>query len=358
MFGACGKKCRSDGECPQGSRCLGFEQVAGTNSAIAACVSDAVTCADGCPTGDVCPGEATCRTSCAMDGECLVDQRCVQGACVGTDPAHDPGPSSDGGPVDAPRPRDAVGLDAPSPSDAPPETGPGVAPYVADTSTLLLDHFESAVDLPQRTLGVYMRANACSSNGGAGGPPQLVPSLPHLGNALELAPPVAGHGAVACYGSIPDGSASNRFLDGPNGTVELWFYLHQAANGAVILSQSGDPAMTKACSQASFVLDLTASGQLEAAVSANADAGTGGFVVQSPSAVPPQTWTHVAVTWDTTQASLWVGSSRVAMGASLGGVVSNASDMICLGQATEAGAVIDVDELRISNVARASFDVP
>jgi hypothetical protein len=117
MFGACGKKCASDGECPENARCLGFAEAPG--NILAACVLGTLTCKDGCPTGDVCLGN-TCRTACAKDGDCFPDQRCMLGGCVGTNAngMHDPGLSADAAaPMDAP-----LRSDAPRSPDAPPGT--------------------------------------------------------------------------------------------------------------------------------------------------------------------------------------------------------------------------------------------
>jgi hypothetical protein len=125
----------------------------------------------------------------------------------------------------------------------------------------------------------------------------------------------------------------------------------------VLLVQGTDAAQTKACAAASFVLDLNGTGQLEAIAPANADAGASGFALLSGSALPLQTWTHVAVTWDGATASLYVGATRVAMTSATNGPVAGALDFLCLGQPTEASVRIDVDELRISRVARTTFNL-
>jgi hypothetical protein len=87
IYGACSPRCAADRDCDRGERCLRTENGVG-------CVrADSTSCGsdEDCPPGALCFG-ASCRNACDMDGDCLGGQVCREGACTGTDAAHDPAP--------------------------------------------------------------------------------------------------------------------------------------------------------------------------------------------------------------------------------------------------------------------------
>jgi hypothetical protein len=117
IFRVCSPPCRTDADCMDGSRCL--QTQVGT-----ACVADGIaacSAASACPAGSSCES-GFCRNTCRSSADCLSQQQCVAGACVGTDPVHDPGLDAGGGGPDA-SPDTTIADDAPVDSTLPPDTG-------------------------------------------------------------------------------------------------------------------------------------------------------------------------------------------------------------------------------------------
>lgn len=100
LFRVCSSPCEADEDCSPGSRCLATaDGRACVSDAVATCTEDAAAC----PSGTSCTS-GSCRIDCSEDATaCLNGQVCVPelGACVGTDPAFDPG----GGSCEAPETR-------------------------------------------------------------------------------------------------------------------------------------------------------------------------------------------------------------------------------------------------------------
>ena len=93
IFKTCSARCHADVDCDPGFRCLDTDPTsdpACVTSAQARCTSSE------CPTGTICSA-GTCRTSCDESRGCRNDQTCIGGACLGTDPSHDPKVAFDGG---------------------------------------------------------------------------------------------------------------------------------------------------------------------------------------------------------------------------------------------------------------------
>jgi len=93
IFRVCSAACKLDKDCAPGARCLDAGGAAACVQAQnATCTAE--TASSVCPAGAVCDASQVCRNSCA---NCHSDQTCVNGACVGTDPNHDPGAGGSGG---------------------------------------------------------------------------------------------------------------------------------------------------------------------------------------------------------------------------------------------------------------------
>ena len=111
IFRVCNVACHSDGDCAANARCLVTQQgPACVDNGAAGCTSS-----QQCPIGSECKS-GSCRDVCQSAGDCLTGQQCVGGACVGSDPSHDPGLDAGVGPVEAGLPLDGSSGESPDQS--------------------------------------------------------------------------------------------------------------------------------------------------------------------------------------------------------------------------------------------------
>lgn len=232
-------------------------------------------------------------------------------------------------------------VQAPVPRPVPVSTGGSAGAYDFDSDTVLLDHFEGATSA---TLQAYTETNAaCGPAKPAASPAASYLTGPAgLGKALELSPP-AGQ---------PDGSASylryggGQLLSSPNGTIELRVYLTSYASGISLVDQG---PFYGSCAGWTFGMGISQTGQLTAGA-------WEAFNMNSGSAkVPLHTWVHLAVSFGSAGAKLYIDGIQVGNDPSTGRPAPGFSGSLLVRAGTHAGITARIDELRVSNVQRTTF---
>ncbi len=220
-----------------------------------------------------------------------------------------------------------------------------VPAYAPDTNTVLLDHFDGSS--AGSILG--FRAQPC-------GPPNptvppnssFMPSRSDLAQALCLQKPAGEPDFSGSYVKYPGG----QLLSIPNGTVECWVYLEALGtpHNTAIVQQYPYPG---ACAGNTFNIYVNAAGQL------SSDAWNA-FSVNSGSAlVPVKQWFHTAVSWGGAGARLYLNGALVGTDSNTGYLAPGYGGSVIVRAGSELpGASNRVDELRISNVQRTSFNLP
>lgn len=223
--------------------------------------------------------------------------------------------------------------------------GQTVPAYTNDPSTVLLDHFDGT------TAGSLLgfRGQPC-------GPPNpeatpsysYMPSLPDLGQGLSLQNPAGEPEGSGSYVRYPGG----QILSIPNGTAECWVYLEALGtpHNTLIMIQYPYPG---ACAGNTFYLYVNATGQL---ISDAWDA----FSVNSGSVlVPVKEWFHVAVSWGSAGAKLYLNGTLVGTDSNTGFPAPGFGGSLHVRVGSELpGASNRIDELRISSVQRTTFNLP
>ncbi|MFA5026886.1 MAG: LamG-like jellyroll fold domain-containing protein, partial [Candidatus Methylomirabilota bacterium] len=216
-----------------------------------------------------------------------------------------------------------------------------VPPYVGDASTILLDHFDagtSASILAFKETGVQ-----CWEMEPAATPSYVYGSGPAgLSQALSLSPPTGEPAGSQTYLQYPGG----QLLSQPSGTLEFWAYLTSYAS-ALSISQGPYPG---ACSGWTFGLSINAAGQLSAGAWAAFSLNSGAAIV------PLNAWTHVAASWGSAGAKLYLNGTLVGSDPNTGMPASGYGGSVLVFSAVESGGAM-IDELRISNVQRTSFNL-
>ena len=216
----------------------------------------------------------------------------------------------------------------------------GFVPYTPDANTVLIDHFDGATTasiLAYRETGA-----ACGS-----AKPSATPSSSYVagaggfGQALGLTPPVGEPDGSSTYLLYPGG----QLLSQANGTIEFWVYLTSYGSNLTLVSQGPYPG---SCAGWTFGMIVTASGVLQASAwdAFNLDSGA--------NTVPLNTWTHVAASWGSAGAKLYINGVQVGSDTNTGMPASGFSGSVMLNYSAHVGILID--ELRISNIQRTSFN--
>ena len=136
-----------------------------------------------------------------------------------------------------------------------------------------------------------------------------------------------------------------QLLSQPNGTLEFWTYL-TSYEAAISIAQG---PFYGACSGWTGGLSVGPTGQLQASAWA-------AFSLTSGTAIVPlNTWTHVALTWGSTGAKLYLNGVLVGTDANTGMPASGYGGSVLVNSGAGTG---QLDELRISNVQRTSFNLP
>jgi hypothetical protein len=219
----------------------------------------------------------------------------------------------------------------------------GFVPYTPDANTVLIDHFDGATSAG--ILAYSEDGVVCPPYGGTPKPSATpisayVTGPSGLNQALSLNPPAGQPAGSGTYLQYPGG----QLLSQPNGTIEFWTYLTTYGPGLTLVSQGRFPG---ACDGWTFGMNVTAAGQLQAGAWAAFSMNSGATTV------PLNTWTHVAATWGSAGAKLYINGVLVGSDANTGMPASGYAGSVLVNYG--AGVGTQIDELRISNIQRTSF---
>lgn len=221
-----------------------------------------------------------------------------------------------------------------------------VVPYTPDPNTVFLDHIDESTS---GTINAFSRQlNPCFTPEPAATPNySYEPGISGLGSGLNLRRP-AGE---------PDNSATylkynGEMLSIPNGTLEFWAYFSLTTPGRNIVKQL---PYWYACAGHTFGMYINGDGT----VHVNAwDA----FVMDSSTQLPLRQWTHIAVTWGSSGAHMYIDGTEVASdpntGAPASGYGGNLFFMCDHAEITDTGLGYIVDEIRLSDIQRTEFNLP
>jgi hypothetical protein len=147
----------------------------------------------------------------------------------------------------------------------------------------------------------------------------------------------------ATYLKYPGG----QLLSQPNGTIEFLVYL---TSWEASLIEQGP--FYGSCAGWTFGMGVSSTGQLQAGAWAafNMDSGT--------ATVPLNKWTHVAATWGSAGAKLYINGVQVGNDANTGMPASGFGGSLLARLGTHKDASVGIDELRVSNFQRTIFTVP
>jgi uncharacterized protein (TIGR02145 family) len=216
-----------------------------------------------------------------------------------------------------------------------------VAPYTVDASTVLLDHFDGSTSAG---ISAYLDTCGCGSSCGATTPTYAYSSgQSGLGQAITMSPPAGQPAGSASYLKY----STQDILCQANGTIEFWVY--PTAYNTALVDQGPH---FNACSGWTFSISINASGHIRAYDWAN----TSSFDMTSSQVVPLNAWSHVAVTWGSAGAKLYLNGVQVGSHSSTNYPASGYGGYLLMRCGTETGDSFGIDELRISNVQRTSFN--
>lgn len=219
---------------------------------------------------------------------------------------------------------------------------PTVAAYEPDANTVLLDHFNGASSAS--ILAFSQNGQACPMPLPSATPRYAYVAGPEgLSQALALDPPEGQPAGSASYLKYP----GSQPLSQTNGTLEFWVYLTSwGTNGTSLVSQG---PYFGACSGWTFSLSVSSTGQLQtgawAAFSLNSADKT----------LPLNRWVHLAVTWGSAGAKLFIDGVVVGTDPNTGMPAGGYGGYLLLPLGTTTGAGARIDELRVSNIQRTGF---
>jgi hypothetical protein len=222
-------------------------------------------------------------------------------------------------------------------------TASAVSPYIADANTVILDHLDGG------TVGGFL---AYQNNTGPCGPaaaaasPNLSfqTSQPGLNGALRLCNPTAAQPAASYI------RYNGEVLSQPNGTLEFWVLFNEYGTGLALVDQG---PYFGACSGWTYGMGIGADGTLAAGAwnAFNLTSGT--------NTVPLGRWTHLAVTWGSAGAKLYIDARLVGSDSNTGRPAPGFGGNLMMRLGTHiAGGCVMVDEIRVSNIQRTTFNVP
>jgi hypothetical protein len=217
-----------------------------------------------------------------------------------------------------------------------------VVPYTSDANTVLLDHFNGTTSA---TISAYYYDGAPSGTAYPSATPSYsFGSGPNgLNQELTLYPPVATPAGSATYFSYPGG----QLLSQANGTIEFWVYIPSFSKGVSLVDQG---QYYNAAYGWTFNMGVDSTGKL------NAEAWAAFSMNSGTTLVPPNTWTHVAATWGSSGAKLYINGVQIGSDANTGMPASGYSGSVLVRLGTYAVSGVGIDELRISNIQRTSFN--
>ena len=216
----------------------------------------------------------------------------------------------------------------------------GVMPYTSDPYTVLLDHFEETTTA--RILGFIDDGEPCGPARPATPPDYAFCSGPQgLGDALILYPPP----------NVPPGSRTflkypGQLLMQTNGTVECWLFLPSYGASIHELNYVGE------CQGDVGGMNVESTGQLDATIWYTT---TNSFALNSgPAVVPLNTWTHVALSWGSAGAKLYIDGALVGSNTNTGSFANwFGADSVFVSMSPGSS----LDELRISSIQRTDFNL-
>lgn len=223
-------------------------------------------------------------------------------------------------------------------------TGLTVQPYTSDANTVLLDHFDG--NTGSSILAYSENSAACGTV-----KPSATPSYSYgvgpngLNQALSLNAPAGEPVGSTTYLQYPGG----QLLSNPNGTIEFWVFLTSYGTGAVNLVDQGP--YQGSCDGWTFYLQMDNSGKLRAGAWAAFNMNSGSVKV------PLYKWTHLATTWGSTGAKLYINGVLVGSDSNTGMPASGYGGSVLITIRSSVGADGSIDELRISNIQRTTFNV-
>lgn len=211
-------------------------------------------------------------------------------------------------------------------------------PYASDANTVLIDHFNGATSA--NILAFSESGAACGGPKASATPNSAFADGPNgLSQALTLLAPSGQPVGSATYLQYPGG----QLLSQANGTIEFWTYLTSYASGVALVNQGPYPG---ACAGWTFSMNVTSTGQLQAGAWAAFSLNSGATTV------PLNRWTHVAATWGSAGAKLYLNGVQVGSDTNTGMPASGYGGSVLLGYSASG---LQIDELRVSNVQRTSF---
>jgi tetratricopeptide (TPR) repeat protein len=208
-----------------------------------------------------------------------------------------------------------------------------------DANTILLDHFENSTSAS--ILGYVENGEGCG-----GHKPATMPAFSYgpgpdgLGQALTLEPPAGQPAGSASYLQYDGG----QLLSQANGTIEFWVFLTSYGPGGANLVEQGPYYYS--CGGWTFSMSVHSTGQLYVNAWDAFDMDSGAVTV------PLNTWTHVAATWGSTGAKLYINGVQVGSDAQTRMPASGWGGVLLLRLGTTSGGAASIDELRISNIQR------
>ncbi len=212
------------------------------------------------------------------------------------------------------------------------------APYTSDANTVLLDHFDGSTSA--NILAYTETGEACTQE------PSATPSYSYISGpsgfnqALMLNPPVGQPAGSPSYLEYPGG----ELLSVPDGSLEFYVYLTAYGPSNISLLEQGQ--YYHSCGGWTFGMFVSSTGQLSAEAWAAFSMNSGTAVV------PINTWTHVAATWGSTGAKLYINGTLVGSDVNTGSPASGYGSSVMMLLGTHTGYSGCVDELRISNIQR------
>jgi hypothetical protein len=217
-----------------------------------------------------------------------------------------------------------------------------VVPYTSDANTVLLDHFNGATSA---TISAYYYDGSPTGTAFPSATPSYsFGSGPNgLNQELTLYPPTGTPVGSATYFSYPGG----QLLSQANGTIEFWVYIPSFSKGVSLVDQG---QYYNAAYGWTFNMGVDSTGKL------NAEAWAAFSMNSGTTLVPPNTWTHVAATWGSNGAKLYINGVQVGSSANTGMPASGYSGSVLIRLGTYAVSGVGIDELRISNIQRTSFN--